>query len=64
MHRVLKQALAQAVRWRILARNPCDDLEKKDRPKIEKKAVATIDAAATMQAIEAARASSRQHASM
>lgn len=55
MHRVLNQALQQAVRWEMLLRNPCDQLEKKDRPKVEKKAVPTIDAAATVQAIEAAR---------
>src|SRR4029450_1865878 len=32
-------------------------LEKKDRPKIEKKAVATLDAAATIKMLEAARKS-------
>lgn len=56
MHRVLKQALSQAVRWNLIVRNPAD-IPKKDRPKIEKKAVATIDATTTMQAIEAARRS-------
>jgi integrase len=39
----------------MLVRNPCDMLEKKDRPKVERKAVATIDAAGTMQVLEAAR---------
>jgi integrase len=54
MHRILKQALGQAVRWNVLVKNPAD-LDKKDRPKVEKKAVATIDAAETMKAIEEAR---------
>jgi integrase len=56
MHRVLSQALKQAVRWDLLLRSPCDRLEKKDRPKVEKKPVATIDAAETVKAIAAARA--------
>ncbi len=55
MHRVLSQALKQAVRWDLLLRSPCDRLEKKDRPKVEKKPVATIDAAETVKAISAAR---------
>jgi integrase len=57
MHRVLRQALAQAVKWDKLIKNPCDGLEKGDRPKIEKRAVATLDAAATMKVLEAARES-------
>ncbi|MBM3531157.1 MAG: site-specific integrase [Alphaproteobacteria bacterium] len=56
MHRVLKQALAQAMRWNLIVRNPAD-IQKKDRPKIDKKPVATIDPATTMQTIEAARQS-------
>src|SRR5262245_41463241 len=36
MHRVLNSALRQAVRWEKLVKNPAD-LEKKDRPKVEKK---------------------------
>jgi len=55
MHRVLSQALKQAVRWDLLVRSPCDQLEKKDRPKVEKRAVPTIDASETVNAIEAAR---------
>jgi integrase len=57
MHRVLRQALAQAVKWDKLIKNPCDGLGKKDRPKIEKKAVVTLDAAATMKMLDAARGS-------
>lgn len=55
MHRVLSQALKQAVRWDLLLRSPCDRLEKKDRPKVEKKTVPTIDAGETVKAIAAAR---------
>jgi integrase len=55
-HRVLNSALRQAVRWGMLIRNPTDVLEKKDRPKVERKPVATIDAPATVDVIEAARA--------
>jgi Phage integrase, N-terminal SAM-like domain len=32
-HRVLSQALSQAVRWRLLSRNPCDDV---DPPQVER----------------------------
>ena len=55
MHRVLRQALNQAVKWNLLVKNPCDLLEKKDRPKVERKAVATIDATATVEMLDAAR---------
>lgn len=55
MHRILHQALKQAVRWGLLARNPAD-LDKKDRPKVEKKPVPTLDPLATNEALEAARA--------
>jgi integrase len=33
MHRILKQAMATAVRWRTLQRNPLDDV---DPPKVER----------------------------
>jgi integrase len=55
MHRTLSKALKQAVKWRMLVRNPCADLDKSDRPKITKKTVATIDAGLTVQVLEAAR---------
>jgi integrase len=55
MHRVLFSALDQAERWKMVPRNPAALLEKKDRPKIEKKTVATIDPDATAHAMEAAR---------
>lgn len=55
MHRVLYSALGQAERWRLIARNPAALLEKRDRPKIERKPVRTIDAHATAAAFDAAR---------
>ena len=57
MHRVLRQALGQAMKWDRLNKNPCDLLKKEDRPKIEKKAVVTLDPAATVKMLEAARES-------
>jgi integrase len=56
MHRALFSALEQAERWKMIARNPAALLEKKDRPKVVKKTVATIDTDATASAIEGARA--------
>ncbi|MGU3417744.1 site-specific integrase [Methylobacterium sp. D54C] len=44
MHRVLKQALAQAVKWRILARNPVDAV---DPPKVERAKMRALDAGET-----------------
>jgi hypothetical protein len=55
MHRVLYSALGQAERWKLIARNPAALLEKRDRPKIEKKPVATIDAATAAGVFDAAR---------
>jgi integrase len=55
MHRILFSALDQAERWKMLPRNPAALLEKRDRPKIEKKAVRTIDALATAAVFDAAR---------
>jgi integrase len=56
IHRVLSRALKQAVRWKLIVSNPCAELDKKDRPKVVKKSVATITAAETVQIVEAARA--------
>ncbi|WP_375308687.1 tyrosine-type recombinase/integrase [Bradyrhizobium sp. A11] len=55
MHRVLFSALGQAERWRLIPRNPAALLEKRDRPKIERKPVRTIDANNTAAAFDAAR---------
>jgi integrase len=52
MHRVLKQALSQAVRWELLNRNPADAV---DPPKIEWKPVQTYDLPQTADVIEAFR---------
>ena len=55
MHRVLFSALDQAERWKLIARNPAALLEKRDRPKIERKSVTTIDAPTTATILDAAR---------
>src|SRR5262245_45686118 len=52
MHRVLREALQQAVRWQLLARNPADAVRP---PKVERKQMQTLDAEATVTLIEAAR---------
>jgi integrase len=52
MHRILKQALALAVRWNSLPRNPADAV---DPPKVERKELATYDLPATAAMIEALR---------
>jgi integrase len=56
MHRVLYAALDQAERWKTVPRNPAALLEKKDRPKVERKTVPTIDPDASAHVLEAARA--------
>jgi len=55
MHRVLFSALDQAERWKLIGRNPAALLEKRDRPKIERKPVTTIDVATTATVFDAAR---------
>jgi integrase len=55
MHRVLFSALGQAERWKLIARNPVALLEKRDRPKIERKPVSTIDAPTSAKVFDAAR---------
>jgi integrase len=52
MHRVLREAVQQAVRWQILTRNPADAIKP---PKVERKQMQVLDAAATAEMIEAAR---------
>jgi len=44
MHRILKQALATAVRWRLLTRNPLDSV---DPPKVERRRMTALDAGET-----------------
>jgi integrase len=53
MHRVLREALQQAVRWQLLARNPADAVKP---PKVERRQMSVLDADATAGLIEAARA--------
>jgi integrase len=52
IHRILKQALRQAVRWQLLARNPADAV---DPPKVERKTLQTYDLPQTATLIEAMR---------
>jgi integrase len=52
MHRVLHEALQQAVRWQLLARNPAAVVRP---PKVERKQMYVLDAVATAEMIEAAR---------
>jgi integrase len=52
MHRVLKQALGQAVRWELLTRNPADAV---DPPKVDWKPMQTYDLPQTVEVIEAVR---------
>jgi len=52
MHRVLKQALSQAVRWRVLVRNPCDDI---DPPRVERRPIETFTVEQLATALELAR---------
>ena len=50
MHRVLKQAMAQAVRWQLIVRNPLDAV---DPPKVERQRLVTYDVAQTAELLDA-----------
>jgi integrase len=52
VHRVLKQALAQAVVWQDLARNPADAVKP---PKVERKQMKVLDTDAMAAVVETAR---------
>src|SRR5206468_3856868 len=52
MHRLIKQALAHAVRWDMLVKNPAEAV---DPPKTERTSLTTYDMVQTADAIEAAR---------
>jgi integrase len=52
MHRLLKQALTQAVRWGILLRNPVDAV---DGPRVERSLLNTYDLSETVDVIETMR---------
>jgi integrase len=55
MHRILRQALQQAVNWQLLVRNPADSVKP---PKTERKQMKALDADGTAALIEAARETS------
>jgi integrase len=55
VHRALSSSLSQAERWKLIARNPAALLEKRDRPRIEKKPVTVIDAPTTAKVLDQAR---------
>src|SRR5262249_32415487 len=52
LHRVLREALQQALRWRLLARNPADAVKP---PKVERKQMTVLDTDNAVALIEAAR---------
>jgi integrase len=52
MHRCLSQALKQAVRWRPLPRNPCDDC---DPPRVERRDMKVWDVETISTALELSR---------
>jgi integrase len=52
MHRVLREALQQAVHWQLLIRNPADLVKP---PRVERGQMQTLDADGTVELIEAAR---------
>ncbi len=52
VHRVLKQALGQAVQWELIARNPCNGVKP---PKPQPKPMQTYDMAQTVELLEAMR---------
>jgi len=52
MHRLIAQALKQAVKWQLLARNPCDAVSP---PRVERRQMEVLDADAAAALMEAAR---------
>src|SRR5262245_94342 len=52
MHRVLSQAMKQAVKWQWLAQNPCDAVSP---PRVERKQMQVLDPDGTAAIIQAAR---------
>jgi hypothetical protein len=52
LHRVLSQALRQAMRWQLLASNPAATVAP---PRVERKQMPVLDADATLDLVEAAR---------
>jgi integrase len=54
MHRVLREALQQAMRWQLIPRNPADVVRS---PKVERQQMRVLDTDDTVELIEAARGS-------
>ena len=52
MHRIIKHALSDAVRWGTLVKNPADAV---DPPKVERPAMSTYDMAQTAELLDTAR---------
>jgi integrase len=52
LHRILKQALSQAVRWSLLVRNPADAI---DPPKVERAKMKALDASEIVRLLDAFR---------
>jgi integrase len=52
MHRVLSQAMKQAVKWQLLARNPCEAVSP---PRVERRQMKVLDADGTAAIVEASR---------
>ena len=52
MHRILRQALEQAVLWELLGRNPADKVEP---PKVERRQMTALDTDAAAALVESAR---------
>jgi len=50
MHRLIKHALSDAVRWQLLSRNPADAVQP---PKVERRAITTYDMAQTAELLAA-----------
>jgi hypothetical protein len=59
-HRLLSEALKMAVRWQLLARNPCDAVEP---PRVHAKEVTPIDETGTAWLLDAARGTRSRPAS-
>jgi integrase len=55
MHRILRSALKQAVRWRMIGANPTDEV---DPPKVERKEMQGLDVDGVIDLLEAARGTS------
>ena len=55
MHRVLRQALQQAVRWQVLARNPADAVKPPKTERSKMRALEPSEAAALLDALRSSR---------